>query len=170
MPIDFFNEECRSIYTYEYFGLCDDTDYPPDQPTPAYAIPYHEELWVATVENANKNEITFVAVDHCVIKSIVNGEPRPQSCDCLIASKNELIFVELKERKYRGWLSKGLAQLESTIHLYNNNKQMPKFNTRKAYLANKARPDFKFTTITEKEQFKDNTDFELYVDLFIPIN
>lgn len=170
MPIDFFIKECHHEIAINRFGLCDDVDLPGERPTPAYAKPYQEEDWIATVENNRDIPITFTAIDHCVIAD--SNTPRSEACDCMLTYETVLIFVELKVRRSRSgdWQDSGLNQLFVTINLFKELHGIKNFTIRKAYLSNKVRPAFPIFKGVEKNRFEDNTGFDLYTETIILIN
>lgn len=164
MPIDFFKSECQQQIDYDRFGLCDAIDLPDEKPTPAYTKPYEEEDWIATVTNQNNTQITFTAIDHCVIKGNDDGIERQQACDCMLQYNGTLLFIELKDRTTRGWQEEAMNQLFETIKAFKTLYNIDNYTVRKAYLSNKARPQFPFANLTEKNRFEDNTEFDLVID------
>lgn len=159
MQIDFLTEgckgECNSLVDYACFGLCDDTDIPPEPPTPAYVLPYHEHLWVATIINEQRLHMCFTAIDHCLIRAVDGGEPRPSACDCMLTYNDVIIFVELKDRQGRGWLEDGLGQLRSTIELFLKiHGETTAFMHRRAYLSNATRPALLFPLQRKNKDLK----------------
>jgi len=84
MNPDFFKASCREPPTKnELFGLCDARD-----GTKAYTNTDHPEKWVATVKNTNKIELTFTAVDACVIRP--DEYPGRGRCDGMLISIEHL--------------------------------------------------------------------------------
>lgn len=171
MPIDFFENECHVNINHKRFGLCDDVDLPGEIPTPAYIKPYEEEDWIATVTNNNNLEIKFTAIDHCVIKDQQDdGTERQQACDCMLQYNSALLFIELKDRTTRGWQEVAMNQLFETIKTFKALYTLDNYTVRKAYLSNKARPQFPFFIGIEKDRFEDNTGFDLVIETNIVVS
>jgi hypothetical protein len=92
MKLDFFSVECQYPPIYDNtFGLCDDQD-----GTKAYPDKVNPNKWVAKVENESNLEITFTAIDKCVLKD-TDFKDRGR-CDGMLTTHHHLFLVELKER------------------------------------------------------------------------
>lgn len=179
MPIDFFTSPCSVIngncqkpgivckrtITDKSFGLC---DAPSPSTLPAYIDTSDDSKWIAQVINNSSKEITFKAIDHCVPIFRSNGELENR-CDGMLLCDNELIFVELKDRTYSGWLSKGSEQLISTISSFKANHNIQQYNKIEAYICNKQRPLANSNHIIEMEKFKNATGYILRVNRSITI-
>lgn len=162
----FFKDECLSLVKTKEFGICDQQD------GRAYVDTADVKSWIAKVENPSGSEVQFYAVDNCIIYQNAEGG-RISSCDAAIkVTTNKLLFVELKERKYSGWISTGIAQLESTLQLY---KQ---YETNQAgeiicYLSNSLRPKVPKSRVRAiadlREKFKQSTGADLRIEVTINI-
>ena len=115
------------------FGLCDDQD-----GGKAYTNFDDHSKWIATVKNDNKLNLTFTAIDKCVIKD--DEEPGRGRCDCMLTSTEHLYFVELKVVS-KGWLTDAIGQLESTIKFFNE-FHTTSFKHKKAFVCNKSHRHF----------------------------
>ncbi len=154
MPVDFFIPGCKSTTTKDKFGLCDD---PPPAKNPAYINENTPGKWIAEVENNSEIPVDFHAIDNCIKLLRPNGEPESR-CDCMLHYKNSLLFVELKDRAYRGWISAGSKQVANTIQKFKENHNTTDFDKIEAYICNKQRP-LAITGVNETAQrFKDKTD------------
>ncbi len=94
MPVNFFQNQCRTESNKLKFGLCDG---PPSTGDHAHIDEDKSEVWLAIVNNPDGNIVFFYAIDNCVeiFRSDGNMESR---CDgiLLYREENHLIFVELK--------------------------------------------------------------------------
>jgi len=144
---------CKSYTKNTRFGICDD---PQPSTTPAYIKLYHPDDWIATINNPAAKNIMFKAIDNCVPLIRVNGEPESR-CDGLLEFEGNLIFIELKDRDSKGWLSKGRQQLTITIRAFVANHNKDDFNWQFGYVCNKQRPLAVTGINTEVQTFKDET-------------
>jgi len=120
------------------FGLCDNED-----GTVAFTDTMNKDRWIATVVNPNGLTLVFTAIDKGVIKNDeYSGYER---CDGMLTSDNHLyfIFVELKNERCE-WIQKGIAQLESTIKLFDDAHPGKKkqYTHKKAFVCNKKHSHF----------------------------
>ena len=90
----------RSVSNKELFGLCDDT---PPARNPAYIDETDKSKWIGIVDNPNSKPIGFYGIDHCLVLKTGKEEETQQVCDGLLHYDDELIFVDLTDRQYRGW-------------------------------------------------------------------
>lgn len=102
METDFFKADCKTITQAPRFGLCD------DESTYAHIDFDNPEIWLGEVMNKGEKEIEFVAVDKCLEINDEGGNQK-STCDCLLRSGNQLIFVELKSKRKGSWV-KGLRR------------------------------------------------------------
>ena len=102
----------RSVSNKELFGLCDDT---PPARNPAYIDEADKSKWIGIVDNPDSKPIGFYGIDHCLVLQTGKEEETQQVCDGLLHYDDELIFVELKDRQYRGWVKTGCEQLGATV-------------------------------------------------------
>jgi hypothetical protein len=167
MPINFFEEACKTSSSLLYFGLCDD---PPPATSPAYIKEEEVEPknWIATVFNGAEKEVAFYAIDHCIEILRPNGDLESR-CDGLIHFENKLKFVELKDRASSGWLKKGREQLTTTINIFSANHSINAYDEVEAYVSNKQKPLANTGNSVQIQQFKDDTTLILRVQSDISI-
>lgn len=165
MPIDFFEGKCKTDSSKNKFGLCDD---PPPAENSAYINEDDQAKWVATVNNENNKEISFYAIDHCVTILRPNGD-RESKCDGILRFDNNLIFVELKDRSSKGWLTKGREQLTTTIEKFSENYNISSYTKAEAYVCNKQRPMANTGNKELIQRFKDDTGLILKVQSTISV-
>ncbi len=139
MPINFFENACKTFSNLEEFGLCDKT-HPIKKPAYIDENKQNIENWVAEVENKTQILLDFYAIDNCVTILRPNGETE-KSCDGMICYKDDfdvdnIIFIELKNRISTGWLGDGVKQLKITLEKFIENNNMEQFNMEVAYVCN----------------------------------
>lgn len=171
MKINFFVERCQSKTLSPLFGLCDD---PPPSNTPAYIdteIANQETKWIAVVKNDDEIELTFTAIDHCIDIKRENGE-MDHRCDGILTSQKEIIFVELKERdcKNRVWIEKAQTQLKISINYFKVSQNLDIFKSKKAYIANRKKPNFQSGQMERMNRFKNETGVRLIIQNTIEIS
>lgn len=140
MPIDFFKLSCQETTNVQLFGLCDD---PPPSKSPAY-IEYdsiNKPNWIAEVVNNKAINVTFTAIDNCIIIKRPNGEEESK-CDGMLTFNDSIVFVELKDRIGKGWLGKARDQLITTISIFSSNHNVNAYKNKRAHIANAQRPFF----------------------------
>lgn len=144
--MDFFQPECQHPpLTDKEFGLCDDQD-----STPAYCESQDKSKWIATVKNDNEKEVTFTAIDKCLIQD--DDEQGVGRCDGMLTSNNLLFLVELKDRQLgRNWKNDAIEQLSSTINLLKRYHDISGYRHKKAFVCNKKCSKF---TVIDNEQNK----------------
>ena len=156
--MNFFNPECQTAgITTARFGLCD------DKPGEVAYVDYqNDKAWIATVVNNQGIELTFTAVDKCVIK---DGEQTGRGrCDGMLTSVEHLYFVELKSAKL-ATNTEGKEQLVSTIQFFkqHHSQSLAGFRCRKAFFCNnKKRP---FVVIDNEEQKRFFRDYGFRLDM-----
>ncbi len=165
MPVDFFSAGCKSTTSKDKFGLCDD---PPPANNPAYIDEDSSEQWIAEVENKSEIPVDFHAIDNCIEILRPNGEMESR-CDCMLHYNNSLVFAELKDRGYRGWISKGSKQISNTLRIFKENYNIEEFDKVEAYVCNKQRPLAITGFNTTVQRFKDETRLTLKPDRNIKI-
>jgi hypothetical protein len=167
MPINFFEDTCKSVSSQLYFGLCDD---PPPATSPAYIKEEENEPsnWIATVFNDAEKEVAFYAIDHCITIIRPNGDEESR-CDGMLEHNNNLAFVELKNRATNGWLKKGCEQLTTTINIFSANHDTTIYDKIEAYVSNKQRPLSYAGNATQIQKFKDDTGLILRVKADIQV-
>lgn len=135
MSLNFFEASCQEPSTQnELFGICDDQD-----GSVAYTSIDQADTWVATVKNPNQFELTFTAIDACVIKGTeYSGRKR---CDGMLTSDEHLYFIELKDQA-KNWITNAIEQLESTIEFFKEGNDVTKFRHKKAFACNRQKAHF----------------------------
>ncbi len=156
MSINFFDPACQNTTKALEFGLCDD-QLPPNKP--AYIDTVNPNRWIAIVKNTRAIEVTFTAIDHCInINANLGGR-----CDGMLTYQDKIIFVELKEKRSKGWLPEGEKQLENTISIFKSdpNNNLDSYKSKTAYIANRLRPNLQSSKMVRTQRFKDRTGFIL---------
>ena len=171
MPVNFFQNICRTESNLKKFGLCDD---PPPARNKAYIAENDESKWIAEVKNSSEIEIIFYGIDHCVNILRPNGE-QEKRCDGVLHYNNNLIFVELKDSANKKWIGKGRKQLTATIRVCQNEPNPNKYLITGAYIANKQEYIAKGSRAAHIEKFNTDTGLILYVitkkeNINIPLN
>ena len=167
MPINFLEAKCSETTNVSLFGLC---DAPPPSKDPAY-ISYEiadKTEWIAEVENNSLLEVVFTAVDNCIDVKRSDGSEE-QRCEGFLTYSDVVIFVELKNRASKGWISKGRDQLMKTIELFSLNHDISLYNGKRAHIANKQRPFFEGGFQQTIDTFKADTGFTLQIQSTIKI-
>lgn len=162
MSVDFFCKACcLTVLNDSLFGICDT---PPPPAKPAYVNNIDDGTWIARVKNENSYEVTFVAIDNCLVINRANGE-KDSTCDGMMLYNNSIIFVELKECNTDGikWIRKGDSQLRSTINHFRDNHDITAYETKYAYLANSQRPNFRSSQKERMDRFKEETGVRLKI-------
>lgn len=150
----------RSTSKKDIFGLCDDA---PPARNPAYIDEIDESKWIGVINNPHSKSVGFYGIDHCLVWRTGKGEETCHQCDGLLHYDNELLFVELKDRQYRGWVKTGCEQLIATIKYINKTSSFKNFCSVKAYICNKQRPHFNANYNCHIQEFKDKTGLELNI-------
>lgn len=147
--MNFLDPRCQTgPFTQVQFGLCDDHSSPV-----AYVDTTNPEKWIATVKNASEKEVTFTAIDNCVIQN--NEKVGHGRCDCMLTTDRELYLVELKERAGSAWKNEAIDQLKSTIELLkatHGQEFLDRYSPKKAFVCNRRKPPF-VTLETDKKQY-----------------
>jgi len=167
MSINFFDANCQSQTNQYKFGLCDDPNKDKD---PAYIDTDDCSKWIAIVENNQKIEVIFTAIDNC-IEILRSDGTMENRCDGMLTYNNHLIFVELKEKNYRNnWVVKGEKQLKNTINVFIANHDLEIYKSKKAYIANNKKPNFQSSQMERMDKFKDEIGFRLIIQNTIEIS
>ncbi|EXY77794.1 MAG: hypothetical protein ACLRI9_11235 [Bacteroides fragilis] len=87
-------------------------------------------------------------------------EETRQECYGSLHYDNELIFVELKNRQYSGWVKTGCNQLTATIEYIGKTSSFKKFSSVKAYICNSQQPYFKANYHCHIQEFKNRIRIE----------
>lgn len=168
MSVDFFSATCKeSVRTNNLFGICDDQD-----GAKAYTDIQDIDKWIATVKNKNQVEVTFIAIDHCIV--ILNRETNDMesTCDGMLTFEDHIFLVELKKQRKGGWLSEAKGQLENTINLLSEHHSpvLDEIRYKKAFVCNRKHPYFKtIDNELAKKFFKETNGFRLDVQSEIVI-
>jgi hypothetical protein len=170
MNINFFDKRCQNKTHSSKFGLCDE---PSPSEKPAYIdtdISNEQEKWIAIVENKTEIEITFTAIDKCIVIKRLDGS-MDSRCDGMLTYWDSIIFVELKERAVKNnvWVGKGEQQLRNVIRVFKENHSLDSHQSKKAYIANNKKPNFQSSQTNRMEKFKDDTGFRLRIENTIKI-
>ncbi|WP_293298852.1 hypothetical protein [Pedobacter sp. UBA4863] len=168
MSIDFFKASCQTTTNNIQFGLCDDDDVFPNE-TPAYVDDVDPAIWIAEVSNPKGIHVTFTAIDHCIDGILRSDGENDNKCDGMLTYPESILFVELKNRKSGGWVTKGLDQINKTIVHFTNNNDINLYPNKLAYISNNLRPNFSKSYLSVIQKFKDDTDFNLNIKRLIEI-
>ncbi|GLR64381.1 hypothetical protein [Marinospirillum insulare] len=164
--MSFFKDKCLTLVSAEEFGVCDKND------SPAFVDFENKVDWIAVVKNTSALELSFYAIDKCIVYTKADGGVI-SSCDAAIKiPNNKVLFIELKERRYSGWISSGIEQLKSTLQLYKQYEANLASETL-CYLSNSLRPKVPRSRVREtaalKQEFKLSTGSELKLEALITI-
>jgi GTPase SAR1 family protein len=143
------------------FGICDNV---PPPHNPAYIDEINQPNWIAIVANTCPiaKTLTFCAIDN-QIDLRRDDNTKEKICDALLAYEQTIIFVELKQREYSGWIATGYKQLKSTISYFEKSDESKPFTTKKAYIANKLRPNAEYGKMGIMDQFHRDTGYVLRI-------
>lgn len=161
MSNNFFEVGCQTYSSRKIFGLCDD---PPPAENPAYIDEFEGAKWIAVVENEELHDVTFTAIDHCIVIDRPDGKPA-KKCDGLLSYNSTVIFVELKQQdtNRKEWIKEGEKQLRTTIGYFEQEDVAETFNNKQAYIANSDRPKFIETQAGRMNQFFTDTGYVLRI-------
>lgn len=168
MSINFFDANGQSQTNQPKFGLCDDPNKDKD---PAYIDIDDCSKWIAIVENNQEIEVIFTAIDNC-IKIFRSDGTMENRCEGMLTYNNHIIFVELKERKYTNsvWIEEGEKQLRKTIAVFVNHNNLAIFKSKKAYIANRKKPQFQYLHKERMQKFRTDTGFTLSIQNTIKVS
>lgn len=160
--MDFFKSECQSgPFNQVKFGLCDD-----ESTTRAYVDTTTPSKWVATVENPSRRDVTFTAIDKCVI---LDGDaPGQGRCDAMLTTDDLLYLIELKDQNSK-WQPHAIEQLESTILFLHAHHDLTQFRTKKAFACNKRHKPFATVDNELMLRFRRNYGFRIDVQATVLI-
>jgi hypothetical protein len=94
MSIKFFEAKCQTFSSRKLFGLC---DAPPLVSNPAYIDESNGAKWIAIVVNEYRYDVTFTALDNCIVVNRPEGKSAKR-CDGVLTYNSTITFVELKQR------------------------------------------------------------------------
>ena len=145
MKVNFFEDRCRKDTDAERFGICD-----PEAALPAFITTDGAKKWIAIVRNPTKKNIRFYAIDHCL--AMTESGQDIKRCDAMLHYDQNLVFVELKQMK-KSKVSSAIEQIESTIRLFSKNHNLNSFSKKRAFIANRRQPNFKYSQREEMQNF-----------------
>lgn len=160
--INFFPDEHKAISSQKRFGICDETP-PPSKK--AYIDEANGQNWIAVVDNFYQERVVFVPIDNCIeIRRPDNS--MDNRCDCLLSYDKTIIFVELKTSgsKSKYWISDGENQLRVTIKHFEESADAERFDVKKAYIANSAKPLFRRGMTDRMDNFFHDTGYVLRIE------
>ena len=156
--IDFFAPQCTiTNISKKKFGIC-------DAPNEGMAfVEYENEIsWVGVVLNDSGKSLNFTAIDHCVEIRRKNGDLENR-CDGLLSNESCLIFVELKDQRGR-WIQHAVKnQLQITIDYFRKNHDLDGYPIRRAYVCNRAQPQFSYSHKQLMQEFYNRNGVRLYI-------
>lgn len=161
MSINFEEPQCQMNSSNKIFGLCDDQ---PPAKNPAYIKEVNGLDWIAVVENYNRYDVTFTAIDNCITTLRKDGKMM-QRCDGMLTYESTVIFVELKDRGAIGnrWVEDAIPQLKASIKSFEETKLADNFTKKLAYVSNRQHPKFKSTQQRRMNEFFDETTYILRI-------
>lgn len=149
MSMIFFETDCEEATRNErQFGICDDQN-----GTKAYTDIVDRNKWIAKVINENGINVSFTAIDNCIIIFKEGTKDKESSCDGMLTFSQSLYLVELKEQGVGGWISAAKGQLENTIKLISENHDLSNFRYKKAFACNRKHPNFTVIDTAERKSF-----------------
>jgi hypothetical protein len=132
----FFGSSDIKVSFVKKFGICDKE---PPPHLPAYLDEKNGKDWIAVVENSDRREITFVALDHCI--KLVKPDGKQDKCsDGVLFYNSTIIFIELTTRTDSKWRNEKKEQLHATILHFEDTKESNNYVRKLAYIANSNRP------------------------------
>ncbi len=163
MSINFFEAKCQeSPISAIRFGLCDDQN-----GQKAYTDTNNPNNWIAVLENAHKQPVTFTAIDNCI--EILRGDNNAEKrCDGMLTYTDNIVFVELKEVE-KAWILDAVEQLETTIRYFMENHDINLFRHKRAFACNKKHPRFKVIEPETKKRFFDTYRVRLNIQATIKL-
>lgn len=153
MSVNFFETECKEASRKEkQFGLCDDQN-----GTKAYTDLENRTNWIAKITNDNEIDVSFTAIDNCIIVFKEGTKDKESSCDGMLTFAQSLYLVELKKQGIGGWISDAKGQLENTIKMISENHDLSNFRYKKAFACNRKHPSFTVIDTAERKSFFERT-------------
>lgn len=168
MAIDFFNNQCQQVSSEKIFGLCDEEG----TQKPAYIDVSNQDNWIAEIENEEQKEVYFIAIDNCIeIWRDDDPTKMEKRCDGMLEyDRNNLIFVELKDRKLRNasdFIKEAALQLTTTIDQFKKAYNIADYNIKAAYIVNKKKIHRSY--LARMEEFQKETGYTLRIENRIKI-
>lgn len=153
MSVNFFETDCKEESRNEkQFGICDDQN-----GTKAYTDTTDNTKWIAKITNIKEIDVSFTAIDNCIIVFKEGTKDKESSCDGMLTFAQSLYLVELKKQGTGGWISDAKGQLENTIKLISENHDLSNFRYKKAFACNKKHPSFTVIDTAERKSFFERT-------------
>lgn len=153
MSVNFFETNCKEVSRNDkLFGICDDQN-----GTKAYTDHINDTNWIAKVKNDNQIDVSFTAIDNCIIVFKEGTKDKESSCDGMLTFDQSLYLVELKKQGAGGWISDAKRQLENTIKLILENHDLSNFRYKKAFACNRKHPNFTVIDTAERKSFFERT-------------
>ena len=153
MSVNFFETDCKEESRNEkQFGICDDQN-----GTKAYTDTTDSTKWIAKVTNVKEIDVSFTAIDNCIIVLKEGTKDKESSCDGMLTFAHNLYLVELKKQGTGGWISDAKGQLENTIKLISENHDLSNFRYKKAFACNRKHPSFTVIDTAERKSFFERT-------------
>lgn len=153
MSVNFFETDCKEeSRNVKQFGICDDQN-----GTIAYTDIFDSTKWIAKVKNDKRIDVTFTAIDNCIVILKEGTKDKESSCDGMLTFAQSLYLVELKEKGSGGWISDARGQLENTIKLISENHDLSNFRYKKAFACNRKHPSFTVIDTAERKSFFERT-------------
>ncbi|MBY0244571.1 MAG: hypothetical protein K2Q03_03855 [Sphingobacteriaceae bacterium] len=153
MSVNFFETNCKEESRNEkQFGICDDQN-----GTKAYTDTTDSTKWIAKVKNLKEIDVSFTAIDNCIIVFKEGTNDKESSCDGMLTFSQSLYLVELKKQGTGGWISDAKGQLENTIKLISENHDLANFRYKKAFACNRKHPSFTVIDTAERKSFFERT-------------
>jgi hypothetical protein len=165
VPLNFFDDACKSESDEAFFGLCDD---PKANTEPAYIDEDEREKWIAEVSNPARKNVSFHAIDNCIPLYREDGKMEKR-CDGMLSYDKKLIFLELKDRGKGLWMKEARIQLTVTFNAFLLHHEKHSFSSLCAYIGKKQRPHYNTAGSEQIQRFKDETGLILRVQNKIQI-
>ena len=139
MSVNFLTTACKEASrSTDVFGICDDQNN-----TAAYTDIVNPSKWIAKVINEKNIEVSFTAIDNCIIIIKEGTKDKESTCDGMLTFENSIYLVELKEKNIGGWITEAVDQLENTIKLLLSNHTLTEYKYKKGFACNRKHPNFK---------------------------
>lgn len=161
----FFEEHCRTGVNSQRFGIRDDIEN-----QPAYIDVEQKKQWGAEIINATGQALDFYALDNCL--TLRNADNSiPSLCDAAIQTeKNELYFIELKNRTSKGWRGKAMQQLRNTVELYREKQDEQQAAKITCCVCNSQKPRAPESNLSPMRQFERELGCRLLVQAKVEVS
>jgi hypothetical protein len=139
MRVNFLITDCKEPSRSEnLFGICDDQN-----GKAAYTENINPEKWIAKVINEENIQVSFTAIDNCIMIFKEGSKDKESTCDGMLTFDKSIYLVELKVQRTGGWIPEAILQLENTIKLLQSNHTLNEFSYKKAFACNRKHPNFR---------------------------